>query len=89
VCPGHESLKPSRLPAVLCGYCHGMAKGDDPRARTTTAQRAQQRRDQKLVDVQEEIDSGRMTHRRLTPEEMEEHAGRREELQARRRNRKS
>jgi hypothetical protein len=30
-----------------------------------------------------------MTRRQLTPEEMEEHAGRREELQAQRRNRKS
>ena len=66
-----------------------MAKADDPPACTTTAQRAQQKRDQKLADVQEEIDSGRMTHRQLTPEEMEEHAGRREELQTQRRNRKS
>ena len=66
-----------------------MAKPDDPTARTTAAQRAQQRRDQKLADVQEEIDSGRMTQRQLTPEEMEEHAGRREKLQAQRRNRKS
>jgi hypothetical protein len=65
------------------------AKTDDPPARATTAQRAQQRRDQKLADVQEEIDSGRMTRRQLTPEEMEEHAGRREELRAQRRNRKS
>ena len=48
-----------------------MAKADDTPARSTTAQRAQQKRDQKLADVQEEIDSGRMTHRRLTPEEME------------------
>jgi hypothetical protein len=39
--------------------------------------------------VQEEIDSGRMTRRQLTPEEMEEHAERRKELQAQRRNRKS
>ena len=66
-----------------------MAKADDTPARSTTAQRAQQKRDQKLADVQEEIDSGRMTQRRLTPEEMEEHAGRLEELQAQRRNRKS
>jgi hypothetical protein len=66
-----------------------MPKDDDPPARPTTAQRAQQKRDQKLADVQEEIDSGRMTSRQLTPEEMEEHAGRREELQAKRRNRKS
>jgi hypothetical protein len=66
-----------------------MAKADDPPPRTTTAQRAQQRRDEKLAHVQEEIDSGRMTHRRLTPEEMEEHAERREELQAQRRNKKS
>jgi hypothetical protein len=66
-----------------------MAKADDPRARTTNTQRAQQRRDEKLAEVQEEIDSGRMTHRQLTPEEMEQHAGRREELQAQRRKRKS
>jgi hypothetical protein len=66
-----------------------MADADDTRARTTNTQRAQQRRDQKLADVQEEIASGRMTHRQLTPEEMEQHAGRREELQAQRRNRKS
>jgi hypothetical protein len=66
-----------------------MGKADDPPPRTTTAERAQQKRDQKLADVQEEIDSGRMTRRQLTPEEMEEHAGRREELQAKRRNRKS
>ena len=66
-----------------------MATADDPPARTTSAQRAQQKRDQKLADVQEEIDSGRLTLRQLTPEEMEKHAGRREELQARRRNRKS
>jgi hypothetical protein len=66
-----------------------MANPDDPPARSTSAQRAQQRRDQKLADVQEEIDSGRMTRRQLTPEEQEEHARRREELQAQRRNRKS
>jgi hypothetical protein len=71
------------------GSVTGMAKADDPPARSTTAQRAQQRRDQKLADVQEEIDSGRMTRRQLTPEEMEEHAARREELRAQRRNRKS
>ena len=66
-----------------------MAKPDDPPARTTSAQRAQERRDQKLAHVQEEIDSGRMTHRQLTPEEKEEHARRREAFQAQRRNRKS
>ena len=66
-----------------------MAKSDDRPDRSKTAERAQQRRDQKLAEVQEEIDSGRMTRRQLTPEEMEEHAGRREELQAQRRNRKS
>ncbi len=66
-----------------------MAKADDPPARSTSAERAQKRRDQKLADVQAEIDSGRMTHRRLTPEEMEEHAQRRKELQAQRRPRKS
>jgi hypothetical protein len=66
-----------------------MAKADDPPARATTAERARERREQKLADVQEEIDSGRMTRRQLTPEEMREHARRREELQAQRRNRKS
>jgi hypothetical protein len=66
-----------------------MAKGDDPPARPTTAQRTQQRRDEKLAHVREEIDSGRMTRRQLTPEEMDEHAGRREELQSQRRKRKS
>jgi hypothetical protein len=69
--------------------CTVMGKADDPPARSTSAERAQKRRDQKLAEVQAEIDSGRMTHRQLTPEEMEEHAKRREELQAQRRNRKS
>ena len=64
-----------------------MAKGDTP-ARTTPAERAQERRAQKLAEVQDEIDSGRMTSRQLTPEEMEQHAGRREELQAQRLERK-
>jgi hypothetical protein len=66
-----------------------MAKADDPPARSTSAERAQKKRDQKLADVQAEIDSGRMTHRRLTPEEMEEHEQRRKELQAQRRKPKS
>jgi hypothetical protein len=66
-----------------------MAKADHPPARATTAERAQEKREQKLADMQEEIDSGRMSRRQLTPEEMREHAGRREELQAQRRNRKS
>ena len=66
-----------------------MASGDDPPARTTAAERAQKRREEKLADVQKEIDSGRMTRRKLTPEEMEEHAERREQLQAQRRNRTS
>jgi hypothetical protein len=73
----------------ICGYFTAMAEADDRPERTTNAQRAQQRRDQKLADLQEEIDSGRMTRRQLTPEEMEQHAGRRKELQAQRRNRKS
>jgi hypothetical protein len=64
-----------------------MAK-DDPPARSTPAERAQERRDQKLAEVQDEIDSGRMTSRQLTPEEMEHHAGRREEIQAQRLERK-
>jgi hypothetical protein len=66
-----------------------MAAPNDPPARTTPAQRAQNKREQKLADVQEEIDSGRMTRRMLTPEEMEQHAERREELQAQRRKRTS
>jgi hypothetical protein len=66
-----------------------MAKADDPPARSAAAQRAQEKREQKLADVQNEIDSGRMTHRKLTPEEMEKHAERREELQAERRKRTS
>ena len=64
-----------------------MAKAEPP-ARTTPAQRAQEKRLQKLAAVQDEIDSGRMTRRQLTPEEMEQHAGRREELQAQRLERK-
>ncbi|MDX6722468.1 MAG: hypothetical protein QOD73_872 [Solirubrobacteraceae bacterium] len=64
-----------------------MAKAEPP-PRTTQAERAQQKRAQKLADVQDEIDSGRMTSRQLTPEEMEQHAGRREELQAQRQERK-
>jgi hypothetical protein len=66
-----------------------MAKADDPPARSAASQRAQEKREQKLADVQKEIDSGRMTHRKLTPEEMEAHAERREELQAERRKRTS
>ena len=62
-----------------------MAKEEDSPARTTAAQRAQERREEKLAEVQKEIDSGRMTTRKLTPEEMAEHAERREELQAQRR----
>ena len=52
--------------------------------RRSPAQRAQEKRDQKLADVQEQIESGRMTTRQLTPEEMAEHAKRREEVQAER-----
>jgi hypothetical protein len=66
-----------------------MAKPDDRPGTSPSAQRAQQRRDQKLADVQEELDSGRMTRRQLTPEEKEDHARRREELQAQRRKRNS
>ena len=57
-------------------------------ARMTAAQRAQVKREQKLVDVQEQIDDGRMTIRKLTPEEMEVHAKRRDEIQAERAKRK-
>ena len=60
---------------------------DDPPARPPAAQRAQEKREQKLADVQKEIDSGRMTTRKLTPEEMAEHAERREQLQAQRQKR--
>ncbi len=71
------------------GTVDPMAETNDPPARTTPAQRAQQKREQKLADVQEEIDSGRMTTRQLTPEEMEKHAQRREELQAERAKKKN
>jgi hypothetical protein len=57
---------------------------EQPPARSTPAQRAQVKREQKLADMQEEIDDGRMTVRQLTPEEMEEHAKRRAEVQAER-----
>ncbi len=60
----------------------------DPPARLTAAQRAQVKRDEKLADVQEQIEDGRMTVRKLTPEEMEAHAKRREEIQAERARRK-
>lgn len=66
-----------------------MPEANDPPARLTPAQRAQQKRDEKLANVQEEIDSGRMTRRQLSPEEMEKHAARREELQSQRKKRKS
>jgi len=59
-----------------------------PPTRTTPAQRAQQKREDKLASVQEELDSGRMTTRQLTPEEMEQHAKRREELQSQRKAKK-
>lgn len=61
-----------------------MAESEVPPARMTQAQRAQQKRDQKLLDMQEQIDTGRMTVRKLTPEEMEENAKRREQRQAER-----
>jgi len=57
-------------------------------ARMTAAQRSQAKREQKLADVQEQIDEGRMTVRQLTPEQMAEHAKRREEIQAERARRK-
>ena len=57
-------------------------------ARVTPAQRAQEKRDQKLADIKDEIETGRMTVRKLTPEEMEEHAKRRAEVQADRSRRK-
>ena len=66
-----------------------MGTTDDRPARMTSAERAQKQRDEKLADVQEQIDSGRMTTRRMSPEEMARHAKRREELQAQRRRRAS
>ena len=60
----------------------------DPPARLTAAQRSQAKREQKLADVQEQIDEGRMTVRQLTPEQMAEHAKRRDEIQAERARRK-
>ena len=64
------------------------AEKADPPVRLTAAQRSQAKREQKLADVQEQIDEGRMTVRQLTPEQMEEHAKRREEIQAERARRK-
>ena len=61
---------------------------DAPPTRTTPAQRAAVKREQKLADMQEEIDDGRMTVRQLTPEEMEAHGKRRAEVQAERAARK-
>lgn len=52
--------------------------------RPTAHQRAQEKREQKLADMQDEIDDGRMTIRQLTPEEMEQHGKRRDEVQAER-----
>lgn len=63
-------------------------ESDTPSKRVTPAQRAQLKRDEKLAHVEEEIASGRMTTRKLTPEEMAEHAARREARQAERRPRK-
>ena len=60
----------------------------DPPARLTAAQRTQAKREQKLQDVQEQIDEGRMTVRKLSPEEMAEHGKRRDEIQAERAKRK-
>jgi len=58
-----------------------MADDDDAPRRLTPAERAQQKRDEKLADLQEQIDTGRMKVRQLSPEEMEEHAKRRQEHQ--------
>ena len=65
-------------------------KPEKPEApvRLTAAQRSQAKREQKLQDVQEQIDEGRMTVRKLSPEEMAEHAKRRDEIQAERAKRK-
>ena len=64
------------------------AEKPDPPVRLTAAQRSAAKREQKLADVQEQIDEGRMTVRQLTPEQMAEHAKRREEIQAERAKRK-
>jgi hypothetical protein len=61
---------------------------DAPPARMTAQQRSAAKRDQKLADVQEQIEEGRMTVRKLTPEEMEAHGKRRDEIQAERAKRK-
>ncbi len=62
-----------------------MADEEPAPAKLTTQQRAQLKRDEKLQHVQDEIDSGRMKTRKLTPEEMAEHAARRDEIQSQRR----
>lgn len=64
------------------------AEKPDAPVRLTAAQRSQAKREQKLADVQEQIDEGRMTVRQLTPEQMAEHAKRRDEIQAERAKRK-
>ena len=61
---------------------------DPPPTRITPAQRAAEKREQKLADMKEEIEDGRMTVRQLTPEEMEAHSKRRTEVQAERAARK-
>ena len=73
----------------MVGYGSPMADTEKPSGRITPAERAKRKRAQKLADVEEEVKSGRLTRRQLTPEEMERHAQRREELRAQRRNRKS
>ena len=58
------------------------AKDKEPPARLTPAQRQQAKREEKLAHVQEELESGRMTTSRLSPEEMAAHAARQAERAA-------
>ena len=60
----------------------GDEKDGNPPARLTPAQRQQAKRAEKLAHVQEELESGRMTTSRLSPEEMAAHAARQAERAA-------
>jgi hypothetical protein len=46
-----------------------MADSGEPTGRLTPAERAQRKRDEKLADLQEQIQSGRLVVRQLTDEE--------------------
>jgi hypothetical protein len=57
-------------------------KQNPPSQRLTPAERAQLKRDEKLADMKEQVDSGRLTIRQLTDEEREAWAKRQAEREA-------